>query len=297
MRADVMLLGVAIIFGTGFVAQRLGSDALSAFAFTGLRFTIGALLLLPMLRFAPWPTHTDRATVRRATLRSGLFAGVVMLLASLAQQYGLASTSASNGAFITSLYVVFVPLLGLLTRQRIGWPVWFGVALAGIGLALLGVTAEFTVNAGDPWILLCALLWAVHVVVVGRYARDAEPIRSALMQVGITGLVALCIASTRGELQWAAIESGKWAVLYGAALPVAIGFTLQVVAQKNALPTHTALILSLESVFGMLSGIVFLSERPTLQQYAGAALMLAGVVVSQIITRKPTDNDSRATDR
>ena len=130
MRADVMLLGVAIIFGTGFVAQRLGSDALSAFAFTGLRFTIGALLLLPMLRFAPWPTHTDRATVRRATLRSGLFAGVVMLLASLAQQYGLASTSASNGAFITSLYVVFVPLLGLLTRQRIGWPVWLGVSQA-----------------------------------------------------------------------------------------------------------------------------------------------------------------------
>ncbi len=297
MRADVMLLAVAIIFGTGFVAQRLGSDALSASAFTGLRFSIGALLLLPMLRFAPWPTHVDRITARKATLKSGMFAGVVMLVASLAQQFGLASTTASNGAFITSLYVVFVPLLGLLARQRIGWPVWVGVALAGVGLVLLGVTAEFTINAGDPWILLCALLWALHVVVVGRYARDAEPIRSALMQVGITGVVALAIAFTRGELQWDAMESGKWAVLYGAALPVTVGFTLQVVAQKNALPTHTALILSLESVFGMLSGIVFLSERPTLQQYTGAAFMLAGVIVSQVITRKAVDDSVCATDR
>lgn len=285
--ADLLLFAAAFIWGTGFVAQRLGSEHLGAFAFTGLRFTAGTLLLLPLLWFAPWPTHVDRATAQRATVRGGLLAGVIMLCAANVQQFGLASTTASNGAFITSLYVVFVPFLGLLARHRIGWPVWVGIVLAGIGLLLLGVEPDFTVNAGDPWVLACAVFWALHVAVVGVYSRDAEPIRLSLIQLGMTGVVALSIAGTRGEITAEAVDLAKWALLYGAVLPVAVAFTLQVIAQKKAPPTHTALILSLESVFGMASGIVLLGERPDLQKYVGATLMLAGVVVSQAIRPKP----------
>ncbi len=206
-----------------------------------------------------------------------------MLCAANVQQYGLASTTASNGAFITSLYVVFVPFIGLLSKQKLGWPVWTGVVLAAVGLALLGIEPGFAINAGDPWVLLCALLWALHVALVGRYSRDAEPIRLSLIQLGMTGVVALSIASARGEVAAVNIEAAKWALLYGAALPVTVAFTLQVIAQRKAPPTHTALILSLESVFGMASGIILLGERPTAQKYTGAALMLAGVVVSQVI--------------
>jgi drug/metabolite transporter (DMT)-like permease len=253
--------------------------------------------LLPLLAFAPWPTHVDRATSRRATLRGGVFAGLVMLAAANAQQFGLGGTTASNGAFITSLYVVFVPFLGLFAKQRIGWPVWTGVALAGIGLLLLGMTDDYRMTAGDLWVLLCAVLWAVHVVVVGRYTKDAEPIRLSLIQLGITGVGALSIALARGTVPIEGVVEAKWAILYGAALPVAVAFTLQVIAQRKAPPTHTALILSLESVFGMLCGIMFLAERPTLQQYAGAALMLAGVVVSQAIRPKEVaDADKRLAD-
>jgi drug/metabolite transporter (DMT)-like permease len=284
LRADLLLLAAALIWGTGFVAQRLGSEHLPAFAFTGIRFALGTLLLLPLLAFAPWPAHVDRATSRRATMRGGVIAGLVMLVAACAQQHGMGSTTASNGAFITSLYVVFVPFLGLLARHRLGWPVWTGVALAAAGLFLLGVKDDFTVNAGDPWILLCAFLWAVHVAVVGAFSRDAEPIRLSLIQLGMTGPEA--------------VDAAKWAVLYGAALPVAVAFTLQVIAQRKAPPTHTALILSLESVFGMLCGIAFLAERPTLQQYSGAALMLGGVVVSQAIKPRtaPSPAESLADD-
>lgn len=290
LRADLLLLTAAIIWGTGFVAQRLGSEHLDAFEFTGLRFTLGTILLLPMLRFAPWPTHVPRETSRRATVRGGLLAGCAMLLAANAQQHGLGATTASNGAFITSLYVVFVPFIAIaVSRQRIGWPVWLGVGLAGIGLVLLGVNRDFSINAGDPWILLCAVIWAFHVVIVGVFSRDAEPIRLSLIQLGMTGVGALAIALGRGEVTLASIDAAKWALLYGAVLPVAAAFTLQVIAQKHAPATHTALILSLESVFGMVSGIVFLSERPDLQKYAGAALMLAGVVVSQAI--RPADAD------
>ncbi|MFN9078270.1 MAG: DMT family transporter, partial [bacterium] len=200
LRADLLLLTAAVIWGSGFVAQRLGSEHLGAFAFTGLRFTLGTLLLLPLLAFAPWPTHVDRATSRRATLRGGVFAGLVMLAAANAQQFGLGGTTASNGAFITSLYVVFVPFLGLFAKQRIGWPVWTGVALAGVGLLLLGMTDDYRMTPGDLWVLLCAVLWAVHVVVVGRYTKDAEPIRLSLIQLGITGVGALSIALARGTV-------------------------------------------------------------------------------------------------
>jgi drug/metabolite transporter (DMT)-like permease len=139
LRADILLLVAAMIWGSGFVAQRIASAHLDAFAFNGLRFTFGTLLLLPLLAFAPWPTHVARTSATRATWRGGFIAGIVMMLAANAQQHGLASTTASNGAFITSLYVVFVPFLAIaFHRQRIGSPVWFGVALAAIGASLRG---------------------------------------------------------------------------------------------------------------------------------------------------------------
>jgi drug/metabolite transporter (DMT)-like permease len=297
LRADLLLLIAAVIWGSGFVAQRLGSEHLDAFAFTGLRFTLGTLLLLPLLKFASPPKHVAPVFSRRATQRGGLMAGIVMTLAATVQQHGLGSTSASNGAFITSLYVVFVPFVAIaLTRHKIGWAVWAGVALAAVGLALLGLKSDSTINPGDWWILLCAALWAFHVVIVGIYSRDAEPIRMSLIQLGMTGGITLAIAFARGTLTAEAIEPAKWAVLYGAVLPVAVAFTLQVIAQRHAPPAHTALILSLESVFGMVAGIWFLSERPTAQQFAGAGLMLAGVVVSQVFQPKKADVDTAESD-
>ena len=293
IRADFLLLTAAVIWGSGFVAQRLGSEHLDAFAFTGLRFTLGTLLLLPLLRFARWPKHVAPVFSWRATTRGGIMAGIVMTLAATAQQHGLGQTTASNGAFITSLYVVFVPFVAiLLTRHRIGWAVWTGVALAAVGLALLGVKEDATINGGDWWILVCAVLWAFHVVIVGIYSRDAEPIRLSLIQLGMTGGITLGIAFARGSIQAESLDAAKWAVLYGAVLPVAVAFTLQVIAQKHAPAAHTALILSLESVFGMLAGILFLAERPTGQQYVGAGLMLAGVVVSQVFQPQKAEVDT-----
>lgn len=298
LRADLLLLVAAAIWGSGFVAQKLGSEHLPAFAYTGLRFTLGTLLLLPLLGFARWPGHVARETSRRATWRGGVLAGLAMLVAANAQQHGLGATTASNGAFITSLYVVFVPFLAVaVVRQPIGWKVWCGVGLALVGLVLLGVNRDFSVMPGDPWILLCAAVWAAHVVVVGIFSRDAEPIRMSLIQLAMTGVGALAIAAARGEIAAESVALAGWAVAYGAALPVAVAFTLQVVAQRKAPPTHTALILSLESVFGMLAGIAFLGERPSGQQYAGAALMLSGVVVSQLPARRGADALVAAADR
>lgn len=290
LRADLLLLVAAAIWGSGFVAQRLGAEHLSAFAYTGLRFMLGAVLLLPLLAFARWPADVDRAASRRATLRGGLIAGTAMLPAATAQQHGVGATTVGNSAFITSLYVVLVPFLSILVvRAPIGRKVWTGVGLAMAGLALMGIQRDFTVRPGDPWILLSAALWAAHVVVVGVFSRDAEPIRMTILQLGFTGLGALAGALACGDLGLERIEMARGAILYGAILPVAVAFTLQVIAQRKAPPTHAALIISLESVFGMACGILFLAERPSGQQYAGAALMLAGVVLSQLPAIRQTE--------
>ncbi len=283
--ADSFLLAAAAIWGAGFVFQILGANHVGPFGFTGLRFTIGTILLLPLLAFVPWPEENTQQ-VRRTTLRGGLIVGVAMAAGALFQQAGLGYTTASNGAFITSLYVVFVPLLGLLVGQHLRWSVWGGVALAGIGLALLGITREFEVNPGDGLVLVSAVIWAIQVILVGRYSSRVEAIRFSILQLGVTGIVSLIIAAFLGQLEWESILLAKWSILLGAAFPVAVAFTLQVIAQKSAPPAHAALIMSLESVFGMGCGIIFLSERPELQQYIGAALMLTGVVLSQLAPKK-----------
>ena len=280
--ADTFLLLAAAIWGAGFVAQILGANHVGPFGFTGIRFTLGTILLLPLLYIIRWPTENVSA-VRRDTFKGGVISGVVMTVGALFQQYGLGDTTASNGAFITSLYVVFVPLLGLFIGNRIGWSVWLGVALSFVGLVLLAVTREFTFNSGDPFVLVSAMVWAIQVIVVGRYSPRIEPVRFSMIQLGITGVASLIFAAFLGELEWAPIVEARWPILFGAAFPVATAFTLQVFAQKKAPPTHAALIMSLESVFGMACGIAFLHERPEVQQYIGAALMLTGVIVSQVI--------------
>ncbi|MSR41900.1 MAG: DMT family transporter [Phycisphaerales bacterium] len=283
--ADTFLLLAAAIWGAGFVAQVLGAEHVGPFGFTGLRFTIGTVLLLPLLFIVPWPKENAQE-VRRITWRGGLIAGVVMTAGALFQQAGLGHTTASNGAFITSLYVVFVPLLGLFIGTALRWNVWLGVAIAAIGLALLGITREFEFNRGDPLVLVSAMIWGVQVIIVGKYSTRVEAIRFSMIQLGVTGLVSLVFAAFLGQLHCESILLAKWAILLGAAFPVAIAFTLQVLAQKSAPPAHAALIMSLESVFGMACGIMFLSERPETQQYIGAALMLTGVVVSQMVRRE-----------
>ncbi len=283
--ADSFLLTAAAIWGAGFVFQVLGADHVGPFGFTGLRFTIGTILLLPLLFVIPWPEE-DTKQVQRTTIRGGLIVGIAMAAGALFQQAGLGFTTASNGAFITSLYVVFVPLLGLFIGHHLRWPVWTGVALAAVGLGLLGITRQFEVNPGDGLVLVSAVIWAIQVILVGRYSSRVEAIRFSIIQLGVTGIVSLIFAAFFGQLEWESILLAKWSILLGAAFPVAVAFTLQVLAQKRAPPAHAALIMSLESVFGMACGIIFLSERPELQQYAGAALMLTGVMLSQLVPRE-----------
>ncbi|MBL9150581.1 MAG: DMT family transporter [Phycisphaerae bacterium] len=273
LAADGLMLLAALIWGSGFIAQRLGAEHLDAFAFTGLRFALGAALL------GPWVIARG---LDRAHLVAGLVTGGVMATAALFQQWGLQTTTAGNGAFITSLYVIIVPFLGLALGQHIRPNVWVAVALALVGMWYLCIDSDFTYNRGDPIVFVCAVGWAFHLVVVGRYSPTLDPLRYAFLQFAVTGVVALALSATFNPPSVEQVVAAKWALIFSGVLAVCVAFSLQMIAQRTAPPTHAAIILSLESVFGMVCGAIFLKEAITGRKIFGAALMFVAMVLAQM---------------
>ncbi len=280
LRADLLMLITAAIWGSAFVAQRLGMDAIGPFLYTGLRFGLATLLLLPFI----WrrPSSGPTAPMHRGMLIGGVSMGFALALGINLQQVGLLFTSVTNSGFITGLYVIVVPLLGLLIGHRAGTGTWLGAMLAVIGMFLLSVGDQFQVASGDWLQLAGACVWGVHVLLVSFYASRHDPLRLALLQFATCAVISLALALCLEPLQGDAIIAAAPAILYGGVFGVAIGFTLQVVAQKHAIASHAAIILSLEAVFAAIAGAVMLGESLHARGYLGCALMFGGMLIAQL---------------
>ncbi|MCQ4349085.1 DMT family transporter [Pseudomonas stutzeri] len=285
LRADLLMLLTALIWGTAFVAQRLGMEAIGPFLYSGLRFALGALVLLPLLLYRA-PGSPAPAVFDRSLLLGGLLLGLALTLGINLQQVGLLFTSVTNSGFITGLYVIMVPLLGLLLGQRAGPGIWLGACLAVLGMALLSIGPDFRVASGDWLQLAGAAVWGVHVLLVGALASRHDPLRLAFLQFATCALLSLLLALLFEEIDGAAILRAGPSILYGGLLSVGIGYTLQVVAQKHAIASHAAIILSLEAVFAALAGALLLDEALAPRGYLGCALMLAGMLVAQLWPRR-----------
>jgi len=283
LRADILMLVTAMIWGVSFVAQRLGMDAIGPFLYTGLRFALGALMLLPLLA---WSARRGAQPFNRGLLLAGLAIGTALTLGINLQQVGLLFTSVTNSGFITGLYVIIVPLLGLLLGHRTGTGTWLGAALAVIGMAMLSIGPDFKVASGDWLQLAGALVWGCHVLLVGLFASRYDAIRLAFLQFVTCSVVSMALALVFEEIHWDAIVQAGPALLYGGLLGVGTGFTLQVIAQKHAIASHAAIILSLEAVFAAIAGAIFLDESLHARGYFGCALMLAGMLVAQLWPQK-----------
>jgi drug/metabolite transporter (DMT)-like permease len=284
-KSDMLLLLAAVIWGLAFVAQRVGMEYVGPFTFSAVRFSLGSLVLLPFLFFRKARAFNRIATTkkeRKKIVLLQLVLGLLVFGGVSFQQYGIVYTTAGNAGFITGLYVIFVPVIGLFLGQRNHITIWAGVLLAIAGLYFLSVKEGFTINVGDSLVLICALIWSVHVLVVGFVAPKTDPIRTALIQFCICAFLSWIVAIGFEEISLKPILDALWPILYGGLMSVGIGYTLQVFAQQKAHPAYASIILSTESVFAVFGGWLILNEVVTGKILLGCCLMLAGMIVAQI---------------
>jgi drug/metabolite transporter (DMT)-like permease len=280
-RADALLLLTAIIWGTAFVAQRVGMEHVGPMIFNGVRFGLGALILLPIALRGDTKSP-GRHKASWWVLSGGGLAGLVLFIAASLQQIGLVYTTAGKAGFITGLYVVIVPLFGFFIGHQIGVATWLGAILAAAGMYFLSVTAAFTIAPGDLLELIGACFWAGHVLILGWLAPSVNPIQLACGQFATCALLSLVAALATETITLTGLEAATIPILYGGVLSVAVGYTLQVVAQRNAPPAHAAIILSLEAVFAVVGGWLVLGESLGQRGILGCALMLTGMLVVQL---------------
>lgn len=284
LRADLILLLAAILWGAAFSAQRVAMQHMEPMTFNALRFALGVLVLIPVVVFRSRRSAeaTESSGHARIYLLGGLAAGFVLFTASTLQQIGVVYTTAGKAGFITGLYMPLVPILGLVIGTRTSIATWIGAALAVVGLYFLSVPDSLTINRGDKFVMACAVVWAVHVLLIGKLAPRTDPIKLAMAQFAFVALASLVGALLCERITVEGIHAAMWAILYGGAISVGIAFTLQVVGQRNAPPAHAALVLSLETVFSAIGGYLILGEVLGPREIFGAALMLGGMLVSQI---------------
>ncbi len=293
LRANLVLLLASLLWGLAFVAQRQGMEYVGPLIFNGLRFLLGALAMVPLL-FILKPVFKPEMLTGRLII-AGILAGIALLFAASFQQVGIIYTTAGNAGFITSLYILFVPLFGILRRQLSPGRVWFGAILALAGLYLLSVGEDFRMQTGDLLVFISAVFWAAHIIILSYISRQFDFRLLAMAQYAFVAVISLVLAFVFESPEIGAIRLAALPILYAGLVSVGIGFTLQVMAQRHARADHTALILSLEAVFAALGGWLILSETMSGRAVAGCFLMLAGVLLSQlrpgILFRKWEKND------
>lgn len=318
LRADGLLLLTALIWGLAFSAQRKGMEFIGPMAYNALRYLIGVLCMLPLVsrslrarrksdgaRGAAAAASSATATAPSAPGNPGhlsardkilgsVLAGTCMFLGAGLQQIGLVSTTAGNAGFITSLYVVIVPILGIIVGRKVSGRVWFSVALAVAGLYLLSVREGFTVSPGDGYVLACAFFWALHILIVARLAPRMDVAELGLGQYLVCAALSLASALIFEPQPFAGAGDALIPILYGGFLSIGVAFTLQIVAQKDAHPTHASIILSMESLFAAVGGALLLGERMDARTLAGGALMLAGMIISQVGPNEPKPERSES---
>lgn len=290
IRQVVFPLLAALIWGTAFVAQDMCADVIDAMTFNAVRSYIAVVVLLIIIwvfdkvrKDKPQLTQAEKKAGRKQLLIGGLCCGIALAVASNFQQAGIgAGTDAGKAGFITALYIVLVPLLGLFLKKKVSLPVWISVILAVIALYLLCIHGEFKLAAGDLLILLCALFFAVHILVIDHFTQTVDGMKLSCAQFLVAGILSTIGALIFERPDWSAILSCALPILYVGVFSSGVAYTLQILAQKGSNPTVVTILLSMESVFAVISGAIILHQHMTGREYLGCVLMLIAVILAQI---------------
>lgn len=313
-KSPALLFLTAVVWGVAFVAQSVGMDYVGPFTFNCIRCLIGAVVLVPCIWFLDgWKQRPDGASCGResagaqdsascsrrsagaqdgasdgshALLAGGICCGLALFVASNLQQIGIQYTTVGKAGFITALYIVMVPVFGIFLKKRAGIRVWVSVALAVAGLYLLCITDRLALGKGDILVLLCAVVFAVHILVVDHFSAKADGVRMSCIQFLVCGLLSgVCMLITEHPEMRLILQAWQ-PILYAGVFSCGVGYTLQIVGQKGTDPTVASLILSLESVVSVLAGWLLLGQRLSVRELGGCALMFAAILLAQMPERR-----------
>lgn len=289
---NFLLALTAFIWGSAFVAQSVGMDYLGPFTFNSIRCLMGGIVLIPVLllfkRNGRKKSQEQVAEVAGAGIGSrkdlivgGICCGLALAAGSSLQQIGLVYTTAGKAGFITALYIVIVPVMGILLGKRVGLKVWIGVVLAATGMYFLCITEGFSIAKGDFFVFLCAAAFSVHILVIDYFAPKVDGVALSCIQFFVCGILCAVPMLVSEQPQISQIMEAWVPLAYAGVLSCGVAYTLQVVAQKNTDPAVASLILSLESVFSVLAGWVILGERLSGRERFGCALVFTAVILAQ----------------
>lgn len=281
----ILLLITSIIWGTAFVAQAAGAKIMEPFTFNGIRCLLGGVALLPVIffnsKFAP-KTEEMKGYKKKDLLIGGTLCGLLLFSASSVQQLGMSDTTAGKAGFITAFYIVLIPIFGIFLRKKTTWKVWVAVMIAFIGLYFLCIKGDFTVSRGDIFVFASAIFFSCHVLVIDHFSPKVDGIKMACMQCFITGFLSLPIMLIFETPQIADMKQGWFSLLYAGVFSCSIAYTLQILGQKNVDPVKSSLIMSLESVFSVIGGVIILHETLTGRELLGCILMFSATILAQI---------------
>ena len=301
MRSSLLLTLTALVWGVAFVAQSAGMNYVGGFTFNGCRFLIGGIVLLPCIFFMRKPENgkaedgrlenrkqqeLDGRNTERQKLRTGIIGGIccgcLLCLASSFQQFGIAHTTVGKAGFITALYIVIVPLFGLFLKKKVGINIWISVAIAAAGMYLLCITEDFSISRGDFLVFLCALGFSLHILVIDYFSPKADGVVISCVQFFTAGVISCVMMLFFEYPTWDAILAAAVPILYAGVMSCGVGYTLQVVAQKDIDPTIASLLMSLESVFSLLAGWIILGQKLSGKELVGCVLVFAAILLAQI---------------
>ena len=292
VRQNILPVLAALIWGTAFVAQSVCADDVPPFVFNAIRSFIAFALLIPISRAfdaaARKRGETPQPTDRRALILGGVCTGVFLAVASNLQQAGLADTAAGKAGFITALYVVLVPVLGIFLKRRASAQTWISVVIAVAGLYLLCIRADegFALQTSDVYLLLCAFFFACQIMSIDRFGAKVDGVKLSCAQFLVAGVISAVLSLLFETVDWSAVLRHIWPILYVSVFSSCVAYTLQILAQKDSDPTVVTLLLSLESVFSVIAGAAILGDRLSRREYLGCVLMLIAVLLAQAPVRE-----------
>ena len=292
LKSSLLLLLTAVVWGMGFVSQSAGADSMGAFTFTSARSILGCIALIPVILVIRLrtPAEKKKPIDWKITIKAGICCGLALTAASLFQQFGVSMTTVGKSGFITALYIIFTPILGIFIKKKCPIVVWFGAVLAAFGMYLLCMTQDsFSLQTGDLLVLICAVLFAVHILVIDYFSPKTDGVIISCIQFFVCFLVSGVLALIFEEPAWQQLSDGAIPLLYAGLMSSGVGYTLQIVGQKGLNPTVAALILSLESVTSAIAGFIafkigFLKTDQSLtpRQFIGCAIVFSAVILVQI---------------